>query len=48
MVATHCITTGSKFHQAAWDYIRFITATPEGQALIGEGAYETPARPDPY
>ncbi len=42
MVATNTIASASKNPDIAWNFIRFITATEEGQKLVGKGAYETP------
>lgn len=42
MVSTNVISKATKNPDLAWEWIRFLTATVEGQTLIGEGAYETP------
>jgi multiple sugar transport system substrate-binding protein len=42
MVATNTIASASKNPDIAWNFIRFITATEDGQKLVGKGAYETP------
>jgi len=42
MVATNTIASATKNPDIAWNFIRFITATEEGQKLVGKGAYETP------
>lgn len=42
MVATNTIASATKNPDVAWNFIRFITATEEGQKLVGKGAYETP------
>lgn len=42
MVATSVIAAGTKHPDQAWELAHFISAVKEGQAYIGEGAYETP------
>ena len=42
MVATTTIAKGTKSPEVAWQFARFMSASAEGQAAIGEGAYETP------
>jgi multiple sugar transport system substrate-binding protein len=42
MVASNVIAAGTKKPDLAWEFVRFLSATPEGQTLIGQGAYETP------
>jgi ABC-type glycerol-3-phosphate transport system substrate-binding protein len=42
MVASNVIAAGSKNPELAWAFIRFLSASEEGQTLIGKGAYETP------
>lgn len=42
MVSTNVIAKATKNPDLAWEWIRFLTATPEGQTLIGEGAFEAP------
>lgn len=42
MVATSAIAAGTKNLDQAWKLAAFISGTKEGQAYIGEGAYETP------
>lgn len=42
MVATNTIAAATKYPDMAWNFVRFITATKEGQTLVGTGAYETP------
>ncbi len=42
MVATNTIAAATKYPDIAWNFVRFITATKEGQTLVGTGAYETP------
>ena len=46
MVATSAISAATKHRDQAWALARFITASKEGQALIGQGAYETPVLKD--
>lgn len=42
MVSTNVINAGTRNQDLAWAFIRFLSATEEGQTLIGKGAYETP------
>jgi len=42
MVATNAITAATKNPNEAWKLALFISTSKEGQAYIGEGAYETP------
>jgi multiple sugar transport system substrate-binding protein len=42
MVASNVIAASTNKPDLAWEFVRFLSATPEGQTLIGQGAYETP------
>jgi len=42
MVPCNVISAATKQPDLAWAFIRFMSATTEGQTLIGQGAYETP------
>lgn len=42
MVASNVIAAGTKNPELSWAFIRFLSASEEGQMLIGKGAYETP------
>lgn len=42
MLASNVISAKTKNPDLAWAFVRFLTATPEGQTIIGKGAYETP------
>ena len=42
MIASNAISAATKQPELAWAFMRFMSATPEGQTLIGQGAYETP------
>jgi multiple sugar transport system substrate-binding protein len=42
MVATNTIASATKNPDIAWNFVRFISASKEGQTLVGAGAYETP------
>ncbi len=46
MVATSTIAAATKQPALAWQFARFMSASTEGQTLIGEGAYETPVLKD--
>jgi ABC-type glycerol-3-phosphate transport system substrate-binding protein len=46
MVACNVISAATKQADLAWAFIRFMSATPEGQTLIGQGTYETPVLKD--
>lgn len=41
-VSTNVIAASTKQPQLAWEFIRFLSTSEEGQTLIGKGAYETP------
>jgi multiple sugar transport system substrate-binding protein len=42
MVATNLIAAATKNADLSWAFARFISASAEGQTIIGQGAYETP------
>ncbi|MHB0856947.1 MAG: extracellular solute-binding protein [Anaerolineae bacterium] len=42
MVASNVIAAETKNKDLAWQFARFMTATKEGQSIVGAGAYETP------
>lgn len=42
MLSTNTIAAATKNQDAAWNFIRFLSADKEGATLIGAGAYETP------
>jgi multiple sugar transport system substrate-binding protein len=42
MLSTNVISAKSQNPDLAWAFARFLTASPEGQTIIGKGAYETP------
>jgi multiple sugar transport system substrate-binding protein len=42
MIASNVIAASTKNPDLAWAFVRFLSATEEGQTLIGTGAYETP------
>jgi multiple sugar transport system substrate-binding protein len=42
MLSSNVISASTKNPDLAWAFIRFLTASPEGATVIGQGAYETP------
>ncbi|MDQ2996108.1 MAG: extracellular solute-binding protein, partial [Chloroflexota bacterium] len=46
MVASNVIAASTPKPDLAWEFVRFLSTTPEGQTLIGQGAYETPVLKD--